>query len=199
MAEPQELELRQQHHLERIREQARLRDQQRIRAEEFDVEVEQLRGQNERELARLTHELNIENRQLDLQYSDFKNGQQLRLEALQTAIKQQDDFFRHFWALDAEVLGLETRLIEKKADALIAERFSAQTHRQTMDAKHSDQSHDRTMAEEERVTLSHKNMLDMENFEFKERLKLTLMREFGAASADQVQAAMAKLEREGKI
>ncbi|MDJ0627630.1 MAG: hypothetical protein QNJ44_05175 [Rhodobacter sp.] len=199
MTDGQELDIRHHHRLEQIREQARLRDQQRIRAEEFDVEVEKLRGENERELTRLTHELAIENRQLDLQYNEFKNGQQVRLEALQTAIKQQDDFFRHFWALDAEVLGLETKLIEKKADALIAERFSAQAHRQTMEAKTSDQSHDRMMAEEERATLSHKNELDKDNFEFRERLKITLMREFGAVVEEQIDATLDKLAREGKI
>lgn len=199
MAEPHELEIRQNHHLERIREQARLRDQQRIRAEEFDVEVEQLRGQNERELTRLNHELGIENRSLDLQFNEFKNGQQLRLEALQTAIKQQDDFFRHFWALDAEVLGLETKLIEKRADALIAERFSTLTHQQTMEAKHSDQGHDLALSADERVTLTHKNELDKDNFEFKERLKIELMREFGTTASEQVNATVEKLAREGKI
>lgn len=199
MAEPRELEIRQSHHLERIREQARLRDQQRIRAEEFDVQVEQLRGENERELARLSHDLGIENRNLDLQYNEFKNGQSLRLEALQTAIKQQDDFFRHFWTLDAEVLGLETRLIEKKADALIAERFSAQSHRQTMEAKNSDQGHDVMMSGEERATLTHKNELDKDNFEFKERLKITLMREFGNVAEAQINSTLDKLARQGKI
>lgn len=199
MTDGHELDIRQHHHLERIREQARLRDQQRIRAEEFDVEVEQLRGENERDLTRLRHELDIENRNLDLQLAEFKNGQQLRLEALQTNIKQQDDFFRHFWALDAEVLGLETRLIEKKADALIAERFSTLTHRQTMEAKSSDQGHDLTLSADERVTLSHKNELDKDNFDFKERLKIELMREFGATATDQVNATVEKLAREGKI
>lgn len=199
MIDGDELVVRHAHRLEQIREQARLRDQQRIRAEEFDVEVEQLRGENERELTKLTHELDIENRQLDLQYNEFKNGQALRMEALQTAIKQQDDFFRHLWSLGAEVLGLEARLIEKKADALIAERASAQTHRQTMDAKASDQSHARVMAEEERVTMTHRNALDKDNFEFKERLKITLMREFGAASVDQINSTLDKLAREGKI
>lgn len=199
MAEPQELEIRQSHHLERIREQARLRDQQRIKAEEFDVQVEQLRGENERELARLSHDLGIENRNLDLQFNEFKNGQSLRLEALQTAIKQQDDFFRHFWALDAEVLGLETRLIEKKADALIAERFSTLTHQQTMEAKNSDQGHDVVMSAEERVTLTHKNELDKDNFEFKERLKIILMRDFGNVTEAQINATLDKLARQGKI
>jgi len=199
MIDGHELDIRHNHRLEQIREQASLRDQQRIRAEEFDVEVEKLKGENERELTRLSHELAIENRQLDLQFNEFKNGQQLRLEALQTAIKQQDDFFRHLWTLDAEVLRLETRLIEKKADALIAERFSAQTHRQTMEAKSSDQGHDQVMASEERVTLSHKNELDKDNFEFKERLKIALTREFGTASADQIQSTLDKLTREGKI
>ncbi len=199
MVERHELETRQQHHLERIREQARLRDQQRIRSEQFDVEVENLRGENERSLARLSHELDIENRQLDLKFNEFKNGQTLRLDALQTAIKQQDDFFRHFWALDAEVLGLETKLIEKKADALIAERFSAQTHRQHMEAKTSDQAHDRVMAGEDRVTASHKNELDKDNFEFKERLKITLMQEFGNVAEAQINATLEKLTREGKI
>ena len=94
---------------------------------------------------------------------------------------------------------LETRLIEKKADALIAQRFSAQTHRQTMEAKASDQNHDRTMAAAERVTLTHKNELDKDNFEFKERLRITLMREFGTTAAEQVNATVEKLAREGKI
>lgn len=199
MADHDELATRQQHRLEQIRLQAELRDKQKIQSDAFDVEVEKLRGDNERSLARLTHELDIENRQLDLQYNEFRNSQQLRLEALQTTIKQQDDMFRHFWALDAEVLGLETRLIEKKADALIAERFSAQTHHQTMEAKVSDQSHDRAMAEEERVTLTHKNELDKDNFEFKERLKITLVREFGNMAEAKINATLEKLAREGKI
>ncbi|MGB0900975.1 hypothetical protein [Halocynthiibacter sp.] len=199
MADQNELETRQQHRLEQIRLQAQLHDQRHIRADEFDVEVERLRGDNERSLTRLTHELDIENRQLDLQYNEFKNSQQLRLEALQIAVKQQDDMFRHFWALDAEVLGLETRLIEKKADAVIAEQFSAQTHRQSMEAKTSDQYHDRTMSEEERMTLSHKNELDKDNFEFKERLKITLMREFGNVAEAKINATLEKLAREGKI
>lgn len=199
MIDGHEIETRQRHHLERIREQAHLRDQQRMRAEDFDVEVERLRGDNERALARLSHELGIENRQLDLQYDEFKNGQSLRMEALQTAIKQQDDFFRHFWALDAEVLGLETRLIEKKADALIAERFSTLTHHQSMEAKTSDQTHDVVMSAEERQTLTHKNELDKDNFEFKERLKIALVREFGQAAEAQVQATLDKLSRQGKI
>lgn len=199
MSEAWEIAVRHGNRLEEIQEQARLRDNQRIRAEEFDVEVEKLRGENEQSLTRLRHELEIENRNLDLQFNEFKNGQQLRMEALQISIKQQDDFFRHFWALDAEVLGLETRLIEKKADALIAERFSAQTHQQTMEAKISDQSHDVVLAVEERVTLTHKNDLDKDNFEFKERLKIALVREFGQAAEEQINSTLDKLAREGKI
>ena len=55
------------------------------------------------------------------------------------------------------------------------------------------------MAAEERVTLTHKNDLDKDNFEFKERLKITLMREFGAVAEEQVNATLDKLAREGKI
>jgi len=199
MADAQELEIRHKNRLAEIREQAALRDRGRIKSEEFDVQVENIRGENERELTQLIHDLGIENRQLDLQYNEFKNGQTLRLEGLQTQIKQQDDFFRHFWTLDEEVLKLEIILIEKAADALIAERAKEQDHTHHMAIKASEQVQDVVMAEEERRTLTHKNELDKDNFKFKEELKIELARTFGQVSQEHIDRTIEKLSIEGKI
>ena len=199
MVDHNELETRHQNRLAEIREQAALRDRGRIRSEEFDVQVEQLRGNNERDLTQLIHDLGIENRQLDLQYSDFKNGQTLRFEALQTAIKQQDDFFRHFWDLDAEVMRLEVSLVEKVADAWLAERAKEQDHARHIEVKESDQAHDRRMAREERKTLTLKNELDKDNFRFKEELKIELARTFGQVSREQIESTIEKLSAQGKL
>ena len=183
---------KQQNALERIRVQADLREQAKVRAEAFDVEVEQVRGDNERRLARLHQEIAVENRNLDVQHREIQNAQQLRLEALQTAVKQHDDFFRHFWAMDQEVLGLETRIIEIIVKARVEARQTTLTHRQSMEAKQSDQLHELTVAHQ-------RNELDKDNFEFKERLKIQLAREFGLVNQDNINAAVDRMFKEGTL
>lgn len=183
---------KQQNALERIRVQADLREQAKVRAEAFDVEVEKVRGENERQLARLQQDIAVENRNLDVQHREIQNAQALRLEALQTAIKQHDDFFRHFWAMDQEVLGLETRIIEIIVKARVDENQSRLTHQQSMEAKRSDQLHELTAAHQ-------KNELDKDNFEFKERLKIQLAREFGQVNQDNINAAVDRMFKEGTL
>ena len=184
--------VRQQNALERIRVQAELREQGKVRAEAFDVEVERLRGENERALARLQQDISLENRNLDLQHQELSNAQALRLESLQTLLKQHDDFFRHFWAMDQEVLGLETRVIELTVKARIDENQARLNHQHDMAAKHVDQAHELTAAHQ-------KNELDKDNFEFKERLKIQLAREFGLVDQGNINEAVDRMFREGTL
>lgn len=119
MADPWELATRHENRIEQIRLQADLRRQERVSSEEYTAEIERLRGENERDLALLHHDLEKENRALDLKFQELHNNQQVRLEAIQAAIKQHDDFFRHFWEIDKEVSQLEIRLTEMAVAARI--------------------------------------------------------------------------------
>lgn len=199
MADHHELVTRHEHRVEQIRLQADLRRQDRIGSEEYRAEIERLRGENERGLALLHHDLERENRALDLKFQELRNSQQVRLEAIQTAIRQHDEFFRHYWEIDKEVVRLETRLIELVVEAHLTASQSVLEHQHLMASTMSQHDHARTMAEEERNTLTLKDNLDKGNFEFKERLKIQLAREFSTASTEQINAAVEKLAREGKI
>ena len=188
MAEAWELATRHQQRVEQIRLQSDLRRQDRIGSEIFDAEIEKLRGENERELVLLNHDLEKENRALDLKFQELQNSQQVRLEAIQTAIKQQDDFFRHFWEIDKEVVRLETRLVEMAVAGRITADQSILDHRNAMEAKTADQGHElRRMSHETDEALR------------RERGMREMGREFGEASEEDVEAAYARLKNSGKI
>jgi Zn-dependent metalloprotease len=186
MAEAWELTTRHEQRVEQIRIQADLRRQERISSAEYTAEIERLRGENERELALLHHDLEKENRVLDLKFQELQNSQQVRLEAIQTAIKQQDDFFRHFWELDKEVTQLEARLIEMAAAARIAVEQS------TLERAHKDrdQTHELRMEAERRKTITHETDQDIR----KERAIRELDREFQGKSAEDVAAILKRLD-----
>ena len=162
-----DLVIKHQHDLGRIRLQAQLRREEKTEIQEALADVERIKGQNEQSLARLSHELNVENRALDLQYQEHQNAQALRLETLQTTLKQHDDFFRFFWELDKDVLALETRIIELWTAAQIQQDQTRLEHSNEMEARRADQAHELVMQEQERITLTHKNDLDKDNFDFK--------------------------------
>lgn len=187
--------LRQHHALERIHTQANLRGQHREAAAAYDAEAEQVKGDNERNAMRLQHDLDIENRQLDLQFQAYRDGQQIRLESLQTAIKQHDDYFRHFWELDKDILALEGRIAEKIIAAGLQQGQTRLDHQNAMESKTSNQGHEITMEAEKRVSATHDNELDKDNFEFKERLRLKLAREHGQLSRQEVADIMARMDK----
>lgn len=191
MAEAWEIEARGRQRTDQIRLQADLRRQDRISSEVFDAEIEQLRGANERDLALLHHDLDRENRALDLKFLELKNGQQVRLEAIQTAIKQQDDFFRYFWDIDREVVRLETRLVELEVAARIGAEQTILEHRHSMETKDRDQSHELKMETERRVTTAHSTDQEIR----KARALKELDREFGEAQAEDIANVLGKLDR----
>lgn len=192
-------DIKQRHALERIREQAELRGQQREVAAVYDAESEQIRGENERNAMRLRHDLDIENRQLDLQADAFRDGQKIRLESLQTTIKQHDDYFRHFWELDKELVTLEGRIAELIVAAGLQQQQTKLDHHNAMQAKEADHSNQVHMEAEKRISATHENELDKDNFEFKERLKIQLAREFGTVSRENINETVDRLFREGKF
>ena len=68
------LTTRHQQRVGQIRLQADLRRQDRVSSEVFDAEIEKLRGENERDLAVLNHDLERENRALDLKFQELQNS-----------------------------------------------------------------------------------------------------------------------------
>jgi len=183
MAEPWELTTRHEQQVERIQLQADLRRQDKISASQFDVEVERIRGDNERELERIRHEVSVENRALDVKFQEFGNAQQLRLEAAQTAIKQQDDFFRHFWDIDKAVLQLETQLIEMVVAARITAQQTVLEHGHSLEHKEREQRH-------ELAKITHETDQAIR----KERALKEINREFEQMSAEDVAAVIKKLD-----
>jgi len=181
-------DLRRTEAVERIEAQAKLRERGQISAAEFDAEVEQLRGENERKALRLMHDLGVERLNVDLQYQEKANEQHARLEGILTRIRQHDDQVRFFWELDREVVQLESRLIEKRLEAEIKK-----------DQTRIEQDHEVRMEKQKRKTMSHENELDKDNFEFKERLVRELSREFGGYAEADISAAYDRLKASNKI
>lgn len=191
MAEAWEIEARGRERTNQIRLQADLRRQDRITSEEFDVEIEKLRGESERELTLLTHDLDKENRALDLKFEELKNSQQVRLEAIQTSIKQQDDFFRHFWEIDKEVVRLETRLVEMVMAGRIGAEQTVLEHGHSIETKARDQSHELRMEAERRVNTSHTTDEEIR----KARALKELDREFQSIDEEAIGNVLQKLDK----
>ena len=175
MPDPESDYRRHRYAVERLETQAELRDRQRQTAALHDVEVKRLKGESEEALTRLRHEQDIENRQLDIQFGEYQNAQQLRMESLQTTIKQHDDLFRHFWEIDKEIVRLETRLVEIVVAARIGAEQSVTDHRNAMEIKSSEQAHALKMEAENRTSTTHTTDQEIR----KERAIRELDREFG--------------------
>lgn len=187
-----DLERRHQMSLERQANADRLARQRAIEADQrrMDRRIEaQLGGVEE---MKLKHELDIENRGHDHQFNRAEDARELERLATETALRRRDDAIRKGWADDERAQELEGLILAKIADHRIATRQADQSHQHDMEKKTADHFNAMDFA-------SHQNELDKDNFEFKERLRLELSREFGALSEDEISAAYSRLKSAGKL
>jgi len=197
MAETWELEKRQQDSLERLQASHELAvNRQREREasrQTYQREAAIIQGENAEELMKLKHDLDRENRLLDHAFARAEDAREVERLATEITIRRRDDFIRHQWQADTGLFGLEARIVELVANSVLSGRQAKADHGYIMEAKSSDQNHERIMEAERRQTMSHENELDKDNFEFKERLKQKLARESDSLKTEEVADILAQL------
>jgi len=180
------LALDKQAHADRLTRQRAVEADQRRMDRKIEAQLGDL------EAMKLKHELDIENRGHDHQFNRAEDARELERLATETALRRRDDAIRKGWADDERAQELEGLILGKIADHRIASRQADQAHQHTMEQKTADHFNTMDFA-------SHQNELDKDNFEFKERLRLELSREFGSISEDEISAAYSRLKNSGKI
>ena len=88
-----------------------------------------IEGANAKELMELQHDLNKENRSLDHQFNMAEDARQLEREAAELIMRRRDDFIRHHWEMDEQILALELRVLEHKIKAISDSKLSKQQHK----------------------------------------------------------------------
>lgn len=155
------------------------------------------------EAMRLKHELDIDNRGLDHQFNRAEDARELERLATETALRRRDDFLRKAWDDDRRSQELEQLILGKIADHRIAIRQEQQRHQNALTELSETHTNDLVQKaakhanDKEMAVLN--NELEKDLFEFKERLRITLAREFGMVSEEQINATLDKLARQGKI
>lgn len=198
-----DLEIRHKQALERQANADRLTRQRAIEADQrrMDGKIEAQLG--DIEAMKLKHELDIENRGHDHQFNRAEDARELERLATETTLRRRDDAIRKGWADDERAQLLEGEILKKIADHRIATRQADQAHGHELESKAADHRINMEAKTTDHLNAvdfaTHENELDKDNFEFKERLKLQLHREFGNATEEEVDAAFRRLEASGKI
>lgn len=197
MVEQRQLEQRQQDSLERLQAShalavSRQREREASR-QTYQREAAIIQGENAEELMKLKHELDRENRLLDHAFARAEDAREVERLATEITIRRRDDFIRHQWDMDTGLFGLEAKIVEIVASAVLSGRQSKTDHGYLMEARATDQNHEQIMEVERRQTLTHENELDKDNFEFKERLKQKLARESEHLKTEEIADILAQL------
>ena len=114
--------------LTRERQEATAAHRERLKTNATIIE-----GANAKELMELQHELNRENRSLDHQFALAEDARELERQALEIIMRRRDDFIRHHWDMEQQILMQELRLVEKQVEASNDSAMSAQKHQQAKD------------------------------------------------------------------
>ncbi len=133
----QAAEKRQQDAIIRLEKSAELTRQRQeandARKERQKTQSVLIEGANAKELMELQHELNKDNRLLDHQFNMAEDARELEREALELIMRRRDDFIRHHWSMDEQILGLELRIYENQIKAKQELNLSKQEHQQSKD------------------------------------------------------------------
>jgi len=129
----------------------------------------------------LQHELNKENRLLDHRFALAEDARELGRQACETKLRQRDDFIRHHWLHDTEILGLEIRLIERLIESQAKAALSRQEHGQAKDLA------------------THNNKLEKKLIKYKQDLLLEYKAKSGEVSDEAIEAHLDRLFRDGSI
>jgi len=185
VADPASLE--QQHHnaLARLERSAELTRQRQEAAaankERQRIQASIIEGANAKELMELQHELNKENRLLDHQFALAEDARELERLAVETTIRQRDDYIRHMWDNDSEILALELKVIEMLIERQSKASLSAQEHAQAKDLA------------------SHNTKLEKDLLKYKQDLLLQYKAKSGEVDDDAIEAHLNRLFESGSI
>ncbi|PHS23557.1 MAG: hypothetical protein COA84_10925 [Robiginitomaculum sp.] len=185
MTDSTELQKRHENTLERIERSAELIRQRQTESHQIrerqSAQITMIEGANAKELLELQHELNKENRLFDHQFALAEDARELEREACEILLRRRDDFIRHHWEKDKEILALELRVIEKMIEGRSKERFSKQEHKQAKDFA------------------NHNTKLEKELFAYKEKFAAELKVRTNQMEAAEVSDHLDKMFKDGKL
>ncbi len=168
--------------LERSDELTRQRQEaNEARKERQRIQSSIIEGANAKELMELQHELNKENRLLDHQFALAEDARELERLAVETTIRQRDDYIRHMWDNDSEILALELKVIELLMERESKASLSQQEHKQ-----------DKDMA-------SYNHKLEKDLLKYKQDLLLQYKAKSGEMSDEAIETHLDRLFRDGSI
>jgi len=185
MADPEQIEQQHKNAIARLERSAELTRQRQeaneSRKERQRIQSTVIEGANAKELMELQHELNKENRMLDHQFALAEDARELERIGVETAIRQRDDYVRHLWDNDTQILTLELKIIEFLLQQQSKSSLSRQEHLQKKD-----------MA-------THKTKLEKKILKYKQDLLLKYKAKSGDVSDESIEAHLDRLFREGSI
>lgn len=149
------------------------------RKERQRIQSTMIEGANAKELMELQHELNKENRLLDHQFALAEDARELERIAVETMIRQKDDYIRHLWDNDSKILAFELKIIEILLSGHAKASLSMQEHAQAKD-----------MA-------SHNAKIEKELFKYKQDLLIEYKSKLGDVSDEAIDAYMNRMFRDG--
>lgn len=168
--------------LERSAELTRQRqDANEVHKERQRMQADIIQGANAKELMELQHELNKENRHLDHQFALAEDARELERQAVEIKLRQRDDFIRHHWDNDSEILALEIRVIEMLIERESKQALSKQEHGQAKDFA------------------SHSTKLEKDLLKFKQDLLLEYKKKAGDIDDETIETHLDRLFEDGAI
>jgi len=185
MADPEHQDRQHRNALQRLERSAELTQRRQAEVEERKerqrIQATVIQGANAKELMELQHELNKENRHLDHQFALAEDARELEREAIEIKLRQRDDFIRHHWDNDSEILALEIRVIEMLIERESKASLSAQEHGQAKDLA------------------SHNTKLEKDLLKYKQELLLKYKKKAGDIDDDIITSHLDRLFEDGVI
>jgi len=151
------------------------------RKERQRIQASIIEGANARELMELQHDLNKENRLLDHEFALAEDARELEREAIEIKMRQRDDYVRHMWDNDSEILALELKVVEMLIESRSKSQLSAQEHAQAKDIA------------------THNHKLEKKLLKYKQDLLIQYREKSSEVSEEAIDAHLDRLFRDGII
>jgi len=185
MVDPAQIQHQHNNAIARLERSAELTHQRQeaaeARKERQRIQSSIIEGANAKELMELQHELNKENRLLDHQFAMAEDARELERLAVETTIRQRDDYIRHMWDNDSDILALELKVIELLIERQSKASLSAQEHGQAKDLA------------------THNTKLEKDLLKYKQDLLLEYEAKSGEVSDEAIEVHLDRLFRDGAI
>lgn len=185
MADPANIEQQHRNAIARLERSAELTRERQVEAEarkeRTRIQASIIDGANAKELMELQHELNKENRLLDHEFAKAEDAREIEREAIEITMRRRDDYVRHMWDNDTQILGLELKIIELLLERQSKASLSAQEHGQAKDLA------------------THNAKIEKDLLKYRQDLLLEYKAKSGEVSDEAIEAHMDRLFRDGII